>query len=194
MKIPSAALGLIAMAASPFLFVEMYMLGNKDQNTSVGGVCDLIYMIGWVCSIVGMLRLQATGQQTSGKMILYIQLASLGIANVWNIWTIIDPASSSILYFILDFFWPLSNVCLLAVGIVIAVKGRLAGWKRYVPLMAGLWLPVSIVTALLFGPNEGAFLFSGMYSTATWFVMGYMIYISERDKQLVLSKTMWTLD
>ncbi len=181
MKIQFSILGLIAMAASPFLFIEMYILQNKEQNTSAGGICDLIYMIGWTYSIVGLLRLQATGEK-SGKIFLYVQLAILTIANIWNTWTIADPNTKSTLYFILDFSWPLSNVCLLIVGIVVALKGKLQSWKRYSALGAGLWLPISILLMVVLGDSNLSYLLPGIYSTISFFTLGFMIYSFAKEK------------
>ena len=137
------------MAASPFLFIQMFLGGGGV--TSTGGLCDLIYMTGWACTIFALLRLNATGSGDKNKMILYIQLGTLTIAQAWNIWTIADPENSSLLFRIMDFFWPISNITLLVAGIIIAVKGILKGWKRFAVLIAGSWLPFSLIIFLLVG-------------------------------------------
>jgi hypothetical protein len=124
MKLSTPALALVAMAASPFFFFEL--LVNKS-NTSLSGVCDLIYMTGWMCTIISLLRMNATGFNNKNKIILYVQLGTLTVAQIWNVWTIADPQNGNPLYFILDFFWPISNITLLIVGIVIAVKSVLHG-------------------------------------------------------------------
>ena len=169
------------MAASPFLFIQMSLGGGG--NTSLTGVCDLIYMTGWACTIVALLRLNATGPGNKNKMILYVQLATLTVAQAWNIWTIADPESTSLLFRTMDFFWPISNITFFVAGIIIAVKGVLQGWKRYAVLIAGSWLPFSIVIFILVGNGMGGIIISGIYSTIAWFGMGYMIWKS-RDAQL----------
>jgi predicted neutral ceramidase superfamily lipid hydrolase len=179
MKISNRVLGIIAMAASPFLFVELF--ATQKGNTSNSGIYDLLYMAGWVCTIIGLLRLQATGEERNSKFVLYLQLVLLGIANIWNGWTIVDPGNKSMLYFILDFSWPLSNVCLLVVGIVVAKKAVLTGWKRYTVLIAGLWLLFTFLTMLVFGNTTTAVIISGGYSAIAWFFMGYMISITPKQ-------------
>ena len=183
MKISTTALGIVAMAASPFLFIQMSLGGGG--NTSMTGVCDLIYMTGWTCVVIALLRLHATGPGNKDKIILYVQLATLMVAQAWNIWTIADPANTSLLFRIMDFFWPISNIILLVAGIIIAVKGILQGWKRYVVLIAGSWLPFSIIVFMLVGNGMAGIIISGVYSTIAWFGMGYMTWKSrlESDSQ-----------
>ena len=176
MKLSTPALGLVAMAASPFLFFELLL--NDKGNTSLSGVCDLIYMTGWVCTIVALLRINATGPLKKNKTILYVQLGTLTVAQIWNVWTIADPQNTNPVYAIMDFSWPISNITLLIVGIVVAMKGVLSGRKRFAVMIAGLWLPFTIITSLLTGPGMAGIIVSGMYSTIAWFGMGHMIWKS----------------
>jgi len=187
MKISNTALGIVAMAASPFLFIQMYLGGGGNTNQT--GVCDLIYMTGWACVVIVLLRLHATGPGNRNKMILYIQLGTLSIAQAWNIWTIADPGNTSLLYRIMDFFWPISNITLLVAGIIIAVKGVLKGWNRYAVLIAGSWLPFSIIVFMLVGNGMGGIIISGIYSTIAWFGMGYMIWKSRLDTDAQLRES-----
>ena len=183
MKLSTPALGLVAMAASPFLFFELLL--NDNGNTSLSGVCDLIYMTGWMCTIVALLRFNVTGPLKKNKTILYVQLGTLTVAQVWNIWTIADPQNSNPVYAVMDFFWPISNITLLIVGIVIAVKGVLNGRQRYAVLIAGLWLPFTIITSLLIAHGTAGIIISGMYSTIAWFGMGHMIWKSATAQQSI---------
>ncbi|MBC7946849.1 MAG: hypothetical protein H7Y42_03140 [Chitinophagaceae bacterium] len=185
MKIRTRILGIIAMASSPFLFAQMSLAGNA--NTSLGGLCGLIYMIGWSCVIVALMRYRATGERKAARVVLYLQLSLLFIANIWNVWTILDPGNSSPLYFILDFSWPASNVCLLVTGIVVAEAAVLTGWKRYSVLIAGTWLPVTLCLFILIGQGKETMIVSGIYSTIAWFFMGYMVYRSAQEMNSELS-------
>jgi hypothetical protein len=179
MKISTTALGIVAMAASPFLLIELSL--GRQGNTSMTGLGDLIYMAGWTCVVIALLRLHATGSGNKHKMILYVQLGTLMVAQAWNIWTIADPGNTSLLFRIMDFFWPTSNIILLVAGIIIAVKGVLQGWKRYAVLIAGSWLPFSIIVFMSVGNGMGGIIISGGYSTIAWFGMGYMTWKSRLE-------------
>lgn len=170
------------MLAAPFLFLQFYVCQRAGaDNTSLGGLFDLVYMLGWMCSVAGLLRLQAAGTKTAGRAVLYVQLALLCVANVWNVWVIANPQANSTLFFVLDLFWPLSNLWLLVTGIVIAVKGQLKGWRRYVVLVAGLWLPVAMGSMALFGRTPASFYVGGLYSVVAWALLGWLIYATEPE-------------
>ncbi|MED7931193.1 hypothetical protein SMD20_43725 [Nonomuraea sp. LP-02] len=52
---------------------------------------------------------------------------------------------------ILDACWPLSQLGMLALGIAVAIRGRLRGAVRWLPLLAGLWFPVTVLAQILGG-------------------------------------------
>ena len=186
MKPTNKLLGTVAMMASPFLFLQMLSGDESSQhNTPLGGLFDLIYMIGWMCSIAGLQRLQATGSRKTGNVLFQVQLAFLVLANCWNVWTIFDPINQSTLFFVLDMFWPLSNLCLLVIGIVTAVSGKLKGWRRFAVLFTGLWLPVAFSSMMIFGRSNTSLFIAGIYSTLAWFVMGWMIFTSDAEERRV---------
>lgn len=187
MKLTNKLLGTIAMLAAPFLFLEM-TIGNKNNyNSSLSGVFDLIYMVGWMCSMIGFYRMQAVGTKKTGNILLQLQFALLFLANTWNLWVIFDPANKSCLFFALDMCWPLSNLCLLAIGTYTAIKGSLNGWRRFVLLIAGLWLPVAFCSMMIFGRNNTSLLIGGIYSTVAWFILGWTIYSSPSPETKSLS-------
>ena len=62
MNISLRTLGFLGMIASPFFALETYFYQQEMQDSSLTGVCDLIYMIGWSCSIVGLIKLRAAGE------------------------------------------------------------------------------------------------------------------------------------
>jgi hypothetical protein len=181
--IPSnRTLGIIAMICSPFLFIEM-LSDHKFglRNTSAAGIADLIYMTGWICSILGLIRQKATGDKKWGIRLLNLNLVFLGVASVWNIWSAVDPTNNSILYRVLDFFWPASNILLFITGIVIAVQKKLAGFSRWAPMVAGFWLDFAILFGAVAGFRDDlSFYATGAYSAIAWFCLGLSIYKSDQ--------------
>jgi hypothetical protein len=181
MNISLKALGLIAMLASPFLWIERYFYEQALENTSLTGVCDLIYMIGWSCSIVGLIKLRAAGDNRWGKAILLIQLGCLTIANIWNIWVIVDPLNQCTIFNILDKFWPISNCFMLITGLAVFVAKKVSGFFRFAPLIAGLWLPVTVVSSMLLKGDQ-LFYVMNSYSFCSFFLLGLMIFRHELVK------------
>ena len=186
MNISLKVLGSIAMLASPFLWIERYFYEQALDNTSLTGACDLIYMIGWSCSIVGLIKLRAAGDNFWGKTILLIQLGCLCIANIWNIWVIVDPLNQTTLFNMLDKFWPLSNGFMLITGITVIVGKKISGFFRFVPLMAGLWLPVTAVSGMLLNEEHLFYVMNG-YSFCSFFLLGLMIFRQEIVKNDALN-------
>lgn len=172
------------MLGAPFLFLEMWTNKNGNTfNTSLTGVYDLLYMLGWMCSVTAFWRMRAGGTNNWGKVVFYIQLLFLSLANVANVWVIINPASGSIIYRVLDMFWPVSNLWMLAVGITLLRAGLLQGWRRYVVLAVGLWLPVIMGVAVVAGKTEVMFYVCGIYSTVAWTVMGWAVFTTGKKEE-----------
>ena len=187
MRPSTKTLGALGIAGAPFLFLEMNAYDNA--NTRLTGVYDLLYMIGWMCSIAALLRLRAAGSKKWGIAVFYIQLFFLALANISNVWVIIHPNSGSGLYRVLDLFWPISNVWMLACGITIIVNAGLQGWRRYVVLLAGIWLPITMLTGMTAGKSLVTFYISGLYSVITWAFMGWAVFTMDRreEPQLALA-------
>lgn len=184
MKPTNKFMGTCGMMAAPFLtFLLLSGQAANADNTSIGGLFGLIYMLGWQCSIIGLIQLQAAGTRKKDNILFYIQLFLLTIANIWNIWVIIDPTNTSTFFFVLDLFWPLSNLFMLVLGIVIARKGILKGWRRYVVLGVGLWLPFALGTSLLLGRDSHFAYYPGaLYSIVAWTLLGWMVYEGDEEE------------
>ena len=178
-------LGLLAIIGAPFLCIDFLIHGMNAseaqyEHTSLSGFFSVIYITAWMCSIIVMQRMKLTGETMFGKFILVFQLITLTLANVWNIYEIIAPGSSGILYNLLDMFWPVSNLVLLITGVTILKAGRLQGWKRFVPLLAGIWLPLSVLLMILIGQNSISMVLSGFYSALMWMTLGYVVFTNSK--------------
>jgi hypothetical protein len=181
MNISLRTLGFLGMIASPFFAFETYFYQQEMQDSSITGICDLIYMVGWSCSIIGLIKLKAAGNGW-GKNILLIQLALLTIANIWNVWVIFDPLNKTILFNILDKFWPISNCFMFVTGVAVLLAKQINGLPRFVPLITGSWLPVSALTALLLDGNQTFLYIMTGYSFCCFFLLGLMIFKQEFAK------------
>ena len=124
--------------------------GDPDQ---FWGAIELLYVFGWMSSIVALLRLNATGRSIGGKLILGILLVTLTLAAAESamIAFVANPDQSTLFYKITDIAWPFSHTFMLVVGIAVLVARVLPGWQRVAPLLCGLVLPLSFVAAALAG-------------------------------------------
>ena len=176
--------GIIAIFGAPFLFLDflMYNMDGKNESASLSGVFNMIYITAWMISIVGLWKAKATGYNKWSKIVLIIQLAFLSLANCWNIYVIMNPGAETVLYRVLDLFWPISNLWMLATGITIVVAKVLMGWMRYVPLIVGLWLPLNLAfMSAMMGQTNLGMIVGGVYSALAWSLLGLVIFKQERS-------------
>lgn len=185
MKISNKTLGIIAMICAPgFLLQTVADSIPQLKGSPLGGICDIIYMCGWMCSVVAMRRIHTSRLLNKG-VVFNIQLAFLTLANIWNVWVTVDATNNTILFHVLDMFWPLSNLCFLFTGIYIAVKSVLINWHRYIVLIAGLWLPIMIVWMNISGKTNLLLYSSATYTLIVWALIGFMIYKVSRENGIM---------
>lgn len=170
--------GIIALTGAPFLFIGYFVESNwpRYEDSSFTGVWGLIYITGWMCTMLAFQRAGVTGNSRFGKSILWIILATLSLANLSNIVQLFVPANKPAWFFYIDLFWPLSNLLMLPVGIAVIKARQVSGWKRYWPFITGLWFPVSIGALILFGKNEVTMMVGGIYSLIAWSILAYSCF------------------
>lgn len=175
-------LGLFALVGAPFLCINTY-IHVPDPNAhvyitdSLSGFFDLLYISGWLCSIIGLRRIGAMGTDRFGRIISIAILGSLMLADLWNVYEMILPNHNTVLYYALDSFWPISNVVMLGVGVAVIRAKKLTGWKRYVPLLCGLWLPITILASFTVG--DVAFAISNGYTAVAWTLLAIIVLTSK---------------
>jgi len=179
-------LGLAGIICSPFMAIMLHLSGIFENHnpTSLAAALSLIYMTGWFCSIIGLYQLNAAGYK-KGRIVLLIQMMLLTVGNLWNIYSIIDPECNTIFFHIADLIgWPLDNIFMIVTGIAVASARQLQGWKRFVPLFAGFWFPVTVVLApMLFGTSSITLMITSLYSTIFWALLGLTVYLSAGEKE-----------
>lgn len=182
-------LGILAMLGAPFLFIDYTIHGangggEQFEHTSLSGILSIIYISAWMCSMIGLKNIHVAGTSKNSILWMTIPLVTLSIANIWNVWEVLQPGANTFLYHLLDAFWPISNMFMFIFGIRVLWAKQLQGWRRLVPLMVGLWLPISILLSITTGLSSTSMMVSGLYSAFAWTVLGYVVYSSQLDKKL----------
>jgi hypothetical protein len=175
-------LGILALMGAPFLFIDTMHNNFSITHTSpYSGFFNLLYITGWMCSITALNKIGALGKGVIAKLVFSIQMFLLVMANAWNVYEWIQPNAGTGLYFFLDVFWPISNFFMLVTGITIACVGTLHGWRRFIPLIVGCWLPLGILLWVLFTRTPGVLLTLSVYSAVCWSLMALSIITSPTD-------------
>ncbi len=175
-------LGTLGMLGSPMLLLEglLYRFQQRDTDQLIA-VLGLLFVGGWICSVLGLRMLKATGNSMPGKAVLVVQLIGLVFAGLWAIIHIVNPNpdTDNILYGVADAAWPLSVIFMIVVGIATLIAKRLPGWHRFTPLLCGLALPVAILASMVAGEQAGEVAF-GIYTAVTWGLLGYAVRTNKR--------------
>lgn len=169
-------LGALGMIGSAGLLLEGFLTGFRLQTDSpLVGVVELLYIGGWVCSIAGLYRLNATGGRAAGKALLIVQLIGLALAAGFALFAFMPNASrDSLIYNLMDAAWPLSHLFMIVVGIAALRAKRLTGWQRIAPLLCGLALPLFMAATVAVGEDAGRFLFPA-FTAIAFALLGYAV-------------------
>jgi len=170
-------IGIIALICSPFLAIDLTIHGGFDDYnpSSIGGLFNLIYMTGWLLSVFFLYQ-KHSGANKIVKTIFLIQIIFLALAEISNVWLIIDPKPSNSIYTMLDFFWPISNAFMFITGLAIVVSKKIGGWQRFVPLFVGFWLPTGLCVSLYLGRTPATVCFISIYSAIAWSLLALSVY------------------
>ena len=168
----------ISFIGAPCLAIDFYRNANAGQQWGapiLRSILDILYMAGWACTMLSFIRMQVNGTKKSAKNLLYVQLTFLIMAASSDLVTLLKIPVPENVFFYWDLFWPLSNCLMVVTGITIAIAGRLHGWRRWVPLITGLWLPLTMVVKIYLSPQHMAY-FGGTYSLILWTLMAYVAH------------------
>jgi hypothetical protein len=165
--------------------MEQRMLYLSDSWFT--GVWGILFISGWMCAAVALKRLRATGNTPYGKILLITLLIALSIANISNVIQIVVERNKPSYFMFLDLFWPLSNVIMLLVGIMVIIAKRLQDWKRYIPLATGLWFPLAMLSSFI-GNRMVSFLFGGFYSVVAWTLLAFVIITVKKESEALMTK------
>jgi hypothetical protein len=175
-------LGTLALLGAPSLLIG-HTLESMYPSLAGGsfyGVYGFIHITAWMCSIELLRRTQATGKSLFGKCIIWLMLGTLFLANTSNVYAFIFPQNKSTLMLILDSFWPISNLVMLIIGITIVVTRGLTGWRRFVPLFAGLWFPFAMASRVILNGVHLPFDIVFTYSTLAWTLLAISAITSDK--------------
>lgn len=160
----------IALLGAPFLFIGYLVEAENPSlvDSWFTGFWGFMYITGWMFSMIALLRENATGHGMWGKGLMWLILFTLFVANVSNIYQWVAPKNKPSFFFYIDLCWPISNLLMTFVAIAVLRVKKMQGWRKFVPLIVALWLPISIALILLMGKNNTSMMIGGVYSLVAW--------------------------
>ncbi len=180
LRLDHRLLGIVAMATAPAMTLEAARHGFErvanEQTDPVGALLYALFALGWLASVLGLWQLRATGKSRAGRALLGPTILTITLAVLQSPMDLLPIATSHPLYMVTDLAWPLSMLLTLVVGVVVALVGRLEGWKRFVPLYCGIAMPLALVF-MAFGVDMTAlipYLFD-VHTVTGWALLGYVV-------------------
>jgi len=176
-------LGTIGIIGAPWMLIDFINNGLYDRfvMTSASGIRNLIFMTGWISSVIGLYKMHQQGITKGQKKIFIVQLVLLSLANIWNIAEIINPLSTSQIVFLLNFSWPLGGLFMIVTGIAVIKANKMKGWKKYAALLTGFWFPQTLVMAWFNLESLTAIMLSGVYAAISFGLLGFSLIASSED-------------
>lgn len=174
----------ISFIGAPCLGIDFYRHAHSVDQWDISvltRICDILFMAGWICTTFAFIHMQVNGEKKSARNLLYVQLLFLFLAGSSDVAALLKIPVQENLFFYWDLFWPISNCMMLVTGISIAAVGKLRGWQRWIPLLTGLWLPVTILVKIFLSPEYMAYI-GGTYSIIMWTIMAYVAH-SNREQE-----------
>jgi hypothetical protein len=147
---------------------------EEAANSRIELMGSFAFQIG-VLALVGALWVtEGTGSGRWGRAVLVVEAVLVVLGMGWTIPHLFDPnlAGEGIML-ALDAAWPLSMLWLIVLGVRVARARRWPGGLRWMPLVASLWFPVSIIAV---GAGEWpALVISSVWLGATYVAMGLLM-------------------
>lgn len=147
-------LGVLGMTGAPaFLGISQHV----TQGELGPQLLMLAYVVGWLCSAVGLRRLRAAGNGRGARILTGVQLAGLTLAGLQIVQDIAGQRPlGSIFYTITDVAWPVSHLFMLVVFAAVWRARVWTGWRRWTPLAGGLVIPLTLLMAAAKVVDPGA--------------------------------------
>ncbi|CAN5596258.1 hypothetical protein BH23CHL2_BH23CHL2_11910 [soil metagenome] len=147
---------------------------NDQVEIWAGGV----FQIGLVALLFIMLATRATGANRLGRWVLNAEIVALALAIAWTIPFLFDAnRPHNVILLVLDAFWPLSILGLIAVGVLVIRARRWPVPVRYLPLAASLIIPVDIFLMVTGVDEWTQIVLRSAYLAVTYTLLGVAIIL-----------------
>lgn len=146
-------LGLVTLLTAPAMTVEAARHGFQkvaNENTDpLGALLYGLFSVGWLCGVLGLRHLRATGTGRAGRWLLNVLTVTVTLAILQTVMDLLKVPTGNPLYMVTDLSWPLSMLLTLVVGVAAIFARQLKGWTRFVPLFMGAFIPIMVLQGAL---------------------------------------------
>jgi hypothetical protein len=160
-------LGIIGMLGAPMMLVSaLYVSATRapqDQSNPVIGALGIFYIIGWMCTAIGM--------RPASAVIFTIQVIGLCLAFVFTVLEALKLSlpRETLAFQVTDAAWPLSHIFMLVIGGMVIKAKVWRGWKAAAPFIPPMGLLI-FLAGMACGLRD-AFFWTFPVITAAGFLM-----------------------
>lgn len=154
----------LATAAGGLAWGATLALSESMSRAELAG--GLAWQLGAFALLATVHVTRATGKSRWGRGVLATTATVLALATVWSVAFVVAPTAGGPILAALESAWPLSQLLLLVMGVTVVVARRWPGSARWLPLLGGLWFPVSMAAV-----TAGGFLATAV--PAAWIAISY---------------------
>ncbi|QLG12799.1 hypothetical protein HLB42_17990 (plasmid) [Deinococcus sp. D7000] len=176
-------LGLVTLLTAPAMTIEAARHGFQkvaNENTDpIGALLYGLFSVGWLCGVLGLRWLRATGTGQAGRWLLNVLSVTVTLAILQSAMDLLRVPTGNALYMVTDLAWPLSMVLTLVVGVAAIVSRQLSGWRRFVPLFMGAFLPLMVIQQAL--GAEVPYLFDA-HTILAWGLLGVTLITADHPR------------
>jgi len=171
------------MLGAPMLFVEVVVFVTSDhpnRNSPLVGITGLLYLAGWICSLVALRRLGVLGPSVAARTVYWIQIGLIATAAMLSTQELLYGSAEKLPLPVLDLAWPLSHTFMLVTGGFAIASDVWKGWRRVAPFLPGLKIPL-LLTLMALGAGNGQGLAGSIQATWASFaflLLGYAVFTS----------------
>ncbi|MER6575531.1 hypothetical protein [Nonomuraea sp. NPDC001023] len=176
-------LGLALSAGTLAWTASIFVYGTQAQGFGerVGDLTGLLFQLGLFALLAVQIPTRATGTSGFARMMLKVELVLLGVASVWSLLhgVLPDDLQDGPVMQVLDVFWPVSMLGMMAIGIKIAFAGRWRGALRWWPLVAESWAVVTVPAYIVFGESISNWI-GGIHLVVGYATLGALLALRPR--------------
>ncbi len=168
-------LGVILMVGSAAIALNSFR--TDDNFDLVSSIALILWCIGGICGLIGMLRLNALGQNPIARAAAFLPMLgfatiivsdTMRLAGVFALGTPVNSALAGI-------GWIAILAGMLVVGIITIAAKTWTGWRRFIPILTVVLIPVAFGLGSLTGATRA----SGAVAYLAFILLGFVIATAE---------------
>jgi hypothetical protein len=150
-----------------------------DVFDTVDTILLMIWCVGSIAGLASLIQLNGVGPSPVARALAFLPMIGFALLILSGIVGLVAPVASEN-DTLAGIGWVVQMAGMVLVGILTIAAKRWQGWRRFVPLLTVVLVPIGFgIGSVVGGPSFGAFL---IY--LTWLLLGYVVATAESAPEL----------